>query len=180
MPRRPREQHAGAFYHVTQRATDQEILFADVYDRVGFDQLLRRTAKRYAWEIHDQCQLTNHFHLLVLTRRPTIAAGMQYLNARHVEAYNGRHGRRGTLVQGRYGAKLVETEEYYLQVRGYLALNPVDAGLVRAAEDWPWSGFGGAGKVSPPPDDRLKRFVRAYAERRRRLTDMAVRDASGL
>ncbi len=180
VPRPPRVQVAGGLYHVTQRSTDQEILFADLYDRVGFEQLLRRTATRYAWEIHDYCELTNHFHLLVLTREPTIAVGMQYLNARHVEGYNGRHGRRGTLVEGRYGAELVETEQHYLQARGYIAFNPVGAGLVRDPADWSWSGFGGGGKVAPCPDERMKRFVRAYCARRATLRDMALQDVSGL
>lgn len=165
---------------MTQRATDRELLFADRLDLVGFGHLLRRTAKRHAWVIHDYCLMSNHFHLLIRTPEPSLARGMQYLNARHVSAFNTTHGRRGTLVQGRYYSGLVETDEHFLQVRGYLALNPVGAGLCREPEDWPWSGYGAGGAISPRPDPQLERFVAAYRHRLERLAAMALRDASGL
>jgi REP element-mobilizing transposase RayT len=180
MPRRPRVQLAGGVYHVTQRATDRELLFLDDVDRVGFLHLLARTVLRYRWELHDYCLMSNHFHLLVRTLEPSIARGMQYLNARHVEAFNSAHGRRGTLVQGRYYGGLVESDEHFLQVRGYLALNPVDAGLCREPEEWPWGAYGAAGQLCPPRDMRLERFVADYRNRRRRLAAMALRDTAGL
>ncbi len=180
MPRRPRLQVPGGVYHVTQRATDQETLFVELLDRVGFDHLLVRTAARYDWEIHDYCQLSNHFHLLLTTRQPNIARGMQYLNARHVQTFNDRHGRRGALVQGRYYSGLVETESHFLIARAYLALNPVVAGLCREPGDWLWGGFGGAGKIVQAPDERLRRFVADYRARREHLAALALRDVSGL
>ncbi len=180
MPRRPRLQIPGGVYHVTQRATDKETLFVELSDRVGFDNLLVRTAARYDWEIHDYCQLSNHFHLLLTTRCPNIAQGMQYLNGRYVQTFNDRHSRRGTLVQGRYYAGLVESDAHFLIVRAYLALNPVGAGLCREPGDWRWSGFGGAGRIVPEPDARLKRFVADYRARRKRLEALALRDMAGL
>jgi putative transposase len=170
----------GGVYHVTQRATDRELLFVDRLDWAGFAHLLERTSKRYAWVIHDYCLMSNHFHLLIRTLEPSLARGMQYLNARHVTAFNTTHGRRGALVQGRYYSGLVESDEHFLQVRGYLALNPVGAGLCREPEDWPWSGYGAGGVICPRPDAQLKRFVTAYRHRRERLAAMALRDMSGL
>jgi putative transposase len=179
MPRPPRIQVAGGVYHVTQRATGRELLFLDDDDRRAFLLLLRRTLERYRWELHDYCLMSNHFHLLVTTCEPTIALGMQHLNSRHVAAFNQMHGRRGTLVQGRYYSGMVESDEHFLQVRGYLALNPVDAGLCGDAAEWPWSGFGGRGLI-PPPDARLTGFVRAYRYRREQLAAVALRDMPGL
>lgn len=178
MPRRSRLQIAGGVYHVPQRATGHEPLFRDPIDRDRFDHLLLRTARRYSWELHDYCQMTNHFHVLLVTREPNIALGMQYLNARHVESYNRRHGRRGTLVQGRYYSGLIETEEHHLVTRAYLALNAVDASLCDEPADWLWCGFGGRGKVVPEPDERLRRFVADYRARRRRIAVMSLRDVS--
>ena len=180
MPRRPRPQIPGGVYHVTQHSTDHETLFLELSDRVDFEHLLLRTATRYDWEIHDYCQLSNHFHLLITTRDANIALGMQYLNARYVQAFNARHGRRGTLVHGRYYSGLVETESHFLVVRGYLALNPVEAGICRDPGDWPWGGFGGAGKIVPAPDERLRRFVSDYRARREQLFALALRDMAGL
>lgn len=165
-------------YHVTQKATGHDVLFIDAIDRVRFDRLLLKTAKLHNWRLDDYCQMTNHFHLLVLTRAPTIARGMQYLNSRHVESFNRRHGRSGTLVQGRYYARLVHSDEDHLGVRAYIAWNPVDAGLCDHAEEWPWGAFGGGGRVTPAPDEVLRRFVVDYGRRRRLLAAMALRDMS--
>lgn len=180
MPRRPRLQIPGGLYHVTQRSTDQELLFLEPLDRVAFDHLLVRTVTRYGWEIHDYCQLSNHFHLLITTREPNLARGMQYLNARYVQTFNDRHVRRGTLVQGRYYSGLVASEEHFLIVRAYLALNPVEAGLCREPSGWRWGGFGGRGKIVPQPDERLRRFVADYRTRREHAAALALRDVSGL
>ena len=142
---------------MTQRATDHEILFIDVLDRHGFDRLLELTVKRYEWTLHAYCQLTNHVHLLVQTREPTLSRGMQFMFGRYVEEFNLRHGRRGTLVQGRFKAVLVETEEHFHGCLGYLAYNPVAAGLCDRPEDWPWSSYGGDGRVAPRPADLMRR-----------------------
>jgi REP element-mobilizing transposase RayT len=154
------------------------VLFVDAIDRVRFDRLILKTARRYDWRVDDYCQMTNHFHLLVVTRSPTIARGMQYLNSRHVESFNRRHSRAGTLVQGRYFARLVGTDVDHLNVRAYIAWNPVDAGLCDDPEEWPWGGFGGGGRIVPAPDSILRRFVVDYGRRRRRLAAWALQDTS--
>ena len=44
----------------------------------------------------------------------------------------------GHLFQGRFGAVVMD-EPHLLAAARYIALNPVVAGLVSRAEDWPWS-----------------------------------------
>jgi REP element-mobilizing transposase RayT len=46
--------------------------------------------------------------------------------------------RTGHLFQGRFGAVVMD-EPHLLAAARYIALNPVVAGLVSRAEDWPWS-----------------------------------------
>jgi REP element-mobilizing transposase RayT len=134
---------------VTQRATDHEILFVDGVDRREFDRLLALAGKRARWKLHAFCQMTNHVHLLIQTPEPTLPRGMQFLMSTYVQEFNLRHGRRGALVQGRYKAILVETDEHYLACLEYFAMNPVAAGLCARPEDWPWSSYAGDGRVAP-------------------------------
>ena len=82
---------------------------------------------------------------------------MCFLFGEYVEAYNARHARRGALVQGRYKALLVETEEHYLACLSYLALNPVGAGLCDRPEDWPWSSYAAGGLLAPRVEELLRR-----------------------
>ncbi|MGB9650130.1 MAG: hypothetical protein WCB44_34225 [Stellaceae bacterium] len=44
----------------------------------------------------------------------------------------------GPLFQGRFGAVVVD-EPHLLAATRYIALNPVAAGLVSRAQEWPWS-----------------------------------------
>src|SRR6516162_2606813 len=53
-------------------------------------------------------------------------------------AINTRFHWMGHLVQGRFGAVVMD-EPHLLAAARYIALDPVEAGLVSPAEDWPWS-----------------------------------------
>ena len=156
MPRPARVHVRNGVNHVTQRATDHEILYADSVDRSSFERILELTVKRYEWKLHAYCQLTNHVHMLVQTPKPTLSRGMQFLLGQYVAEFNTRHGRRGALVQGRYKAVLVETDEHYLECLRYLAMNPVAAGLCDRPEDWPWSSYKGDGRLAPRMEDLLR------------------------
>ncbi len=156
MPRPPRIHVANGVYHVTQRATDSEVFFRAPFDYFSFCQLLGLAVKRAEWKLHGFCLLTNHVHLLIQTPKPTLAPGMQFLLATYVEEFNSRHGRRGSLVQGRYKAGLVETEEHYLECLRYFALNPVAAGLCDRPEEWPWSSYAGDGSIAPRVEQLLR------------------------
>src|ERR1700736_2769772 len=57
---------------------------------------------------------------------------------RYTGAINTRFQWTGHLFQGRFGAVVMD-EPHLLAATRYIALNPVAAGLVSRAEDWPWS-----------------------------------------
>jgi hypothetical protein len=69
--------------------------------------------------------MENHAHLLVETPHANLSAFMQNFQTRYVVWFNRRHQRWGHLMQGRYGARLVEADRYLLQLSRYLHLNPV-------------------------------------------------------
>ena len=66
--------------------------------------------------------------------------------------YNLRHRSHGHVTQGRYGARLVEGNEYLLKLSRYVHLNPVKIGAVRSKplaerlemlRAYPWSSYRG-------------------------------------
>jgi len=87
--------------------------------------------------------MDNHFHLLAT---PDTATGlpqfMQAVGRSYVRYFNDRHGRSGTLWEGRYRSTLIQTERYLLTCMAYIDLNPVRAGMVADARDFPWSSHG--------------------------------------
>ena len=79
MARPLRIEYPGAIYHVLSRGDRRQAIVRDHADRNLFLDLLGRTCKKTAWEIHAYCLMSNHFHLVVETPRANLSAGMQWL-----------------------------------------------------------------------------------------------------
>ncbi|SMF30275.1 putative transposase, partial [Alteromonadaceae bacterium Bs31] len=62
---------------------------------------------------------------------------------KYVQYFNFTYERTGTLWEGRYKSSLVSTEDYLLKVYRYIELNPVRAGMVEHASEYPWSSYQG-------------------------------------
>ena len=83
--------------------------------------------------------MPNHVHLIVTpTDHDGLRATFAEAHRRYTGAINARFHWTGHLFQGRFGAVVMD-EPHLLAATRYIALNPVAAGLVSRAEDWPWS-----------------------------------------
>jgi putative transposase len=86
--------------------------------------------------------MTNHVHLLVT---PTDAIGcallMKHLAQRHAKRINAKHGRTGTLWEGRPHSGLVASDEYAIACYRYVELNPVRATMVDHPSKYRWSSY---------------------------------------
>jgi len=82
---------------------------------------------------------------------------MQCLGRRYVGLFNARHGRTGTLWEGRYKACLVDSEQYVLACYRYIELNPVRARMIDDPVEYRWSscaanlGHRPHSQLFPPP-----------------------------
>jgi REP element-mobilizing transposase RayT len=150
MGRKPRIERGGGIFHVTSRATGHERLFRDDRDRIRFLGLLDQCIRAKSWRCYAYCLMDTHVHLVLRTDEPNLGAGMRWLKTRYATAFNTRHGRDGHLFGDRYFAGLLERESHVISALLYVALNPVRAGLVAAAEDFAWSSYRAtAGLVEP-------------------------------
>lgn len=141
MARSIRVEYAGAVYHVMARGQERGSIYRDEEDRRRFLSDLERVVSERRWLVHGYCLMTNHYHLLVETPEPNLSLGMRDLNGLYSQAFNLRHARKGHVFEGRYKAIVVEKESYLLELCRYVVLNPVRAGMVRAARDWRWSNY---------------------------------------
>ena len=140
MARLPRLTLPGHLHHVLQRGNNRQPIFVDREDFETMLALLPDNAQRYAVAVHAYVLMDNHFHLLAT---PSTASGlpqmMQAVGRSYVQYFNRRHGRTGTLWEGRYRSTVLQPERYLLPCMVYLDLNPVRAGLVAQAADYLWS-----------------------------------------
>jgi len=141
MARPLRIEFSGALYHLTARGNAQQDIYIDDDDRNDFLALLSKVCERYHWRCHAYCLMSNHYHLLIETKQPTLSKGMKYINGLYTQRFNKRHKRVGHVFQGRFKGILVERDAYLLELACYIVLNPVRAGMVRSVKDWPWSSY---------------------------------------
>lgn len=141
MARPLRIEFTGALYHVTSRGDGQEDIYLNDVDRAAFMDVLSQVCERFNWAVYAYCLMSNHYHLLVETPDANLSKGMRHLNGVFTQRFNRQNQRVGHVFQGRYKAILVQKEPYLLELARYIVLNPVRAGMVRAAKDWPWSSY---------------------------------------
>jgi len=152
MGRPLRLEYPGAVWHVTCRGNERKAIFRDEEDRLQFLGTLGRVVAMFRWKLHAYVLMGNHFHLLVETPEPNLSRGMRQLNGIYTQRFNRRHGRAGHLLQGRFKGILVEKESHLLELGRYVVMNPVRAGLVRAAREWPWSSHRATAGIVKGPE----------------------------
>lgn len=142
MARQLRPVLAGIPLHIVQRGANRERCFFSDTDYQVYLSMLREALPLAECHLHAYVLMTNHVHLLVSPMRTTSAAElMKRVGERYVRYVNVRLGRCGTLWEGRFRSCLVQEEGYLLVCHRYIELNPVRAGMVAQAKDYPWSSF---------------------------------------
>ena len=143
MARLPRLTLPGQPHHIIQRGNNRQPIFLSSGDRQFLLDLLKETSTKFGVAIHAYVLMSNHFHVLAT---PGTADGlpqmMQAVGRRYVRLFNDSNDRSGTLWEGRYKSTLIQADRYLLACMIYIDLNPVRAGLVTQAADFPWSSYG--------------------------------------
>lgn len=140
MARLPRLTLPGHLHHVIQRGNNRQPIFLDGEDFNTMLDLLADNAQQHGVAVHAYVLMDNHFHLLVTpSSADALPQMMQAVGRRYVQYFNRRHGRTGTLWEGRYRSTVLQADKYLLPCMVYLDLNPVRARLVANAADYPWS-----------------------------------------
>ncbi|WP_210544556.1 transposase [Rhodoferax sp. PAMC 29310] len=143
MARLPRFTLPGYAHHVIQRGNNRQAIFAGPENYQALQELLAESAKKFDVDIHAYVFMGNHFHLLLMPRTDEgLPLMMQAVGRRYVRYFNDLQGRTGTLWEGRYRSTVIEAEQFLLACMTYIDLNPVRAGMVAHAGDYPWSSYG--------------------------------------
>lgn len=137
----------GEFYHVYNRGVDKRNIFADSYDLHRFFQSMdefnvaepigsiyeasfldptvtsKRKRKRLV-KIIAYCLNPNHHHfILQQVRENGVSEFMKRLAGGYTWYFNNKHKRSGSLFQGTFKAKHINSNEYLLHLSAYVNLN---------------------------------------------------------
>lgn len=129
----------GLPYHVTHRGNRKQPVFMRPRDRNVYRRWLEEYADLYRLRVWAYCLMTNHIHILAVgERRYSLAKAMGCCQRRYATWINRRHDWSGHLWANRFYSTLLDEKHLWMAVK-YVELNPVRAGLVSRAEEWPWS-----------------------------------------
>ena len=123
MARPLRIERPGGRYHVTARGNDRRNVFRADADRLHFLELLAELGERFGTKVHAYVLMDNHYHLLLETPEANLSRSMHWLNAGYCVWFNRRYRRSGHLLQGRFGAFLVEDDAGWQELARYVHLN---------------------------------------------------------
>ena len=151
MPRLARTVVPDFPHHVTQRGNRRQQTFFGDHDYLLYTALMAEWCHRCRVEIWAYCLMPNHAHLIAVPTTPDgLRRAIGEAHRRYTLEVNRREGWRGHLWQGRF-ASFVMDDRYTLAAARYVELNPVRAGLVARAGDYPWSSAteGSSGRGCP-------------------------------
>ncbi|MDL2228656.1 transposase [Treponema sp. OttesenSCG-928-L16] len=131
----------GAIYHVTVRANRKEMIFYCPAMKKLFLEIVKRSRKKYRFDIYNFCIMTNHVHFII---RPingeSLSRIMQWILSVFAMAWNKRHFTSGHVWGSRFRSQILGNFHVLMHQFEYISNNPVKACLVQSAQDWPYGG----------------------------------------
>jgi putative transposase len=126
-------------HHVTQRGVRSLPIFRGDEDRQSYLEFMSRETQRFRVEILAWCLMTNHVHLIAIPAdEGSLARAIGEAHKRYSRMRNFAEGVRGYLFQGRFGSCVLDEKHLTVAVP-YVENNPVRAGMVKRAWEYPWS-----------------------------------------
>ena len=151
MPRRQTPFVPGLYYHIYNRGNNRQSIFFQPENYFYF----LRNVKKYIVplaKVAVYCLMPTHYHMLLRVEPKTseflensevstISNAMMRLSVSYTKAINKRFSRVGSLFQGQFQAKPIETYSHLLNLCVYIHANPVKDGLIALPEDWIYSNY---------------------------------------
>jgi putative transposase len=144
MPRRARSTQRANYFHVINRSVRKLVLFTQPADYRAFLSILSDGLAQHPVRLIAYCLMPNHWHLVVgQTDTATLSRCLHWVTSTHAIRLN-RHWQsvgQGPVYQGRFTSMEVPAVGDLVRVCRYVERNALQAGLVRRAQDWPWSSL---------------------------------------
>lgn len=139
MPRKPRIEYSGAFYHVISRGNQRQRVFIDTLDHQKYLRVLASYKARYQFRLYAYVLMDNHLHLLIEAANVPLSKILQGIHQSNTMYFNRKYRTVGHLFQGRYEAILCDRERYLLALLKYIHHNPVRATIAESPSEYYWS-----------------------------------------
>jgi REP element-mobilizing transposase RayT len=152
MPRRETPFLPDIYYHFYNRGNNRQAVFFETENYLYFLRGVKKYLVPFV-SIVVYCLMPTHYHILVKVKHQTsevlktsevsaqVSLAMQKFLISYTKAINKRFSRVGSLFQGQFQAKPIQTDTHLQNLCVYIHANPVKDGLVVAPEDWIYSNY---------------------------------------
>ncbi len=127
-------------YHVIARCNNRRRRLKGKKDCYRFLAYLKEYMSKYSVIIHEYVIMPSHVHMILqVLSEERLAAYMHDVCLAFSRFYNRNHNRRGHFWKRPFWRRPILDDRYAICCLRYLHRNPLVAGLIGKAEDWPWS-----------------------------------------
>ncbi|WP_318617307.1 transposase [Sporosarcina sp. YIM B06819] len=143
MPRRKRNWHPNAYFHVIMRGNNRQSIFRTEEDVMQLMRIFEYASEKLHFKMLAFCIMTNHYHLLIRSEYVDLAKVMAQINRRYSDYYAKRYSHVGRIYEKRYFSKEADGPQAILAISSYIHRNPIDTQvpMVEKLEDYPYSSF---------------------------------------
>jgi putative transposase len=132
----------GMYYHIYNRGGSKITIFREETNFLFTIGKIKEYSQAYNISMIAYCLQPNHYHFLVRQDGEEPAGNLpQFVFNSYTKAYNKKYEHSGTLFEGRFHAKAVQTKSHLLHLCRYIHGNPVKDGLVADPAEWPYSNY---------------------------------------
>ena len=127
-------------WHVMNRGTQGQRLYASGPEYKEFTTLLGTYTRKNGLKVLSYCIMPNHYHVLVKGRGELLTKCFQQVDRLWALAHNDRSGQKGHAFQGRFLSFAQKSDAWVARTSRYIHLNPTPR-LARKPEAYPWSSY---------------------------------------
>ena len=132
--------HEKSFIHFVTNRTEHEMFLLlptqEVNNLILYWLTKAKEIKGLHIKLYAFVFLSNHFHMLLQDPKGELAEFMGYFQGNLAKALNKLHHRKGKFWYREYDDLIVDGEDEFWNRYGYIAANPVKAGLVTKPDMW--------------------------------------------
>ncbi len=103
---------------------------------------MKKAKEKFPIKIFAYCLMPNHYHFILMPRQVDhLSKWIHWLTTVHARRYHYHYQTSGHIWQGRFKNILVQDDNHLAIILKYIERNPMRAGLVKSAWNWPWSSY---------------------------------------
>ena len=132
----------GMYYHIYNRGVGKTSIFREETNYLFVFRKIKEYARANHIAMIAYCLMPTHYHFLSRQDGEEPAGNLpQFVFNSYTKAYNKMYNHSGTLFEGRFRAKPIQTSSHLLHLCRYIHGNPVKDGLVADPADWQYSNY---------------------------------------